>query len=678
MAELLLELLSEEIPARMQKSAAETLAALVSTALEPLGPRLEIFWGPRRIALAGTLADRVAATDRVERGPRVSAPQAALAGFLRKHDATQDQLSEEGDYWALRLATPARPAAASIAEAMPSLLWRFPWPKSMRWGEGSNFTWVRPLKRILCLLDGIVVPFDLRRGDDDGHGLASANLTEGHLFMAPKEFSVGSAQEWQEELRRRFVMVRAADRLQALAQMSQHLAPLASPDSPELVRDNELQDEVANLVEWPVPLLGRIDPDFMDLPPEVMQVSMRVNQRYFALKNADGTAAPWFAFVANINASDGGAEIISGNERVLRARFADARHFWDIDRRETLESRLGALGAMTFHQQLGTQRDRANRLERLAGIVAPYVRADPNEARRAGLLAKADLASGMVREFPELQGVMGGYYARPHETSAVADAIAVQYQHPAFAAQPVSIALAVADRLDTIVGFFGIGVKPTGSGDPFALRRAALGIIEYALLPAVPLPLRTLIEAAAEGFVKRAEPEEVYGFILERLRILLREQGERHDVVAAVLAIARRDDLSWLTRRIQDVTQTINGEHGANLMAGYRRAANILRIENAKDGPHDGPVSPELFQNEAEQNLFSRLRELQEVLPFIQDQDGASSMQLLAGLRVPLDCFFDQIRVNVPESALRFNRLRLLGSVVQSMNQVADFSKIEG
>ena len=349
----------------------------------------------------------------------------------------------------------------------------------MRWGGTSNFVWVRPLRRIICLLDGAVVPFDLRDGADDGHGLASGNLTEGHRFHAPGAFAVTGAANWQDNLTARRVLVDAADRKRVIAD---RIAGLAAEKSLTVVDDPGLLDEVAGLVEWPVPHLGRIADEHMDLPPEVMQVSMRVNQRYFALRTADGAAAPWFAFVANIQAEDNGAAIIAGNERVLRARFADARHFWDLDRKTRLETRVPALDNVTFQAKLGTQGDRVRRLTELAATIAPLVGADPAQAARAAELAKADLVSGMVGEFPELQGVMGRYYAlHDGEAPEVADAIRDHYAprgpaEPAPSA-PVSIAVALADKLDQLAGFFAIGEKPTGSGDPYALRRAALGVI---------------------------------------------------------------------------------------------------------------------------------------------------------------------------------------------------------
>ncbi len=390
MPELFLELFSEEIPARVQRGAVAELERALTSAIGAVNPQNVATWfGPRRIALRADVAAEVAASSTTERGPRASAPEQALTGFLRKHNASREQLRQEGDYWVLEKTAAAVSASELIAGAIPALLRRFPWPKSMRWGGSSGFVWVRPLRRIVCLLDGAVVPFDLRDGADDGHGLASGNLTEGHRFHAPGAFAVSSAADWREKLTAHRVLVDAEDRKRAIAE---RIAGLAAEKSLTVVDDPGLLEEVAGLVEWPVPHLGRIADEHMDLPPEVMQVSMRVNQRYFALRTADGAAAPWFAFVANVQAEDGGAAIIAGNERVLRARFSDARHFWDLDRKARLESRVPALDKVTFQAKLGTQGDRVRRLTVLAAAIAPLVGADSARAARAAALGQADRA----------------------------------------------------------------------------------------------------------------------------------------------------------------------------------------------------------------------------------------------------------------------------------------------
>ncbi len=720
-----LELFSEEIPARMQARAAEDLARLLTEALAPVSPSaIRTFFGPRRIALAATVTAGVEATSTTERGPRATAPEQALAGFLRKHGASREQLRQEGDFWVLDKAAAAVSAASLIAEAVPAVLRRFPWPKSMRWGGSSGFIWVRPLRRIVCLLDGAVVPFSLADGADDGHGLASSNLTEGHRFHAPGAFAVSSAADWQAQLAERHVLVDAADRKRVIAA---GVAELAAAQGCTVVDDPGLVDEVAGLVERPVPLLGRIADEHMDLPSEVMQVSMRVNQRYFALRTPDNKAAPWFAFVSNIAAEDGGALIVAGNERVLRARFSDARHFWDLDRKMRLESRVPSLDHVTFQAKLGTQGERVTRLKRLASIIAPHVGAPAAMAERAAELAKADLVSGMVGEFPELQGVMGSYYAlHDGEPAEVATAIREHYAprgpNEVAPSAPVSIAVALADKLDQLVGFFAIGEKPTGAGDPYALRRAALGIIRIIRENHLRVGLLTLINAAGEGFhhpgVHPVPPTEILEFLAERLRVQLRAEGARHDVLTAVFATGSDDDIVRLLARASAVAGLLGTDDGTNLLTAYKRAANILRIEDRKDGPratlplpsregaggrgqppetvrqHPSPQPPPsggggegvswshddaaLLREPAEIALDQALAGLHHLDQQLASEDYAGAMAGMAGLRAPLDAFFKDVTVNAPEPELRRNRLRLLHRVRATMDRVADFSRIEG
>jgi len=683
-----LELFSEEIPARMQRDASIALERLVHEHLGPLMPTsVKTFYGPRRIALAAEVSDGVAAASTTERGPRASAPEQAITGFLRKHNAAREQLRQEGDYWVLEKSAAAVPAAALIAEAVPALLWRFPWPKSMRWGGSSHFTWVRPLRRITCLLNGAVVPFDLRDGTDDGHGLASSNLTEGHRFHAPDAFAVTGCDDWAARLKERLVLVNAADRKRAIAD---GITRLAAAKSLTVVDDPGLIDEVAGLVEHPVPLLGRIAAEHMDLPPEVMQVSMRVNQRYFALRSADGKAASWFGFVSNIEAADGGATIVAGNERVLRARFADARHFWDLDRKARLEGRVPLLEHVTFHAKLGSQGERVTRLMRLAEIIAPHVGCGEALAERAAELAKADLVTGMVGEFPELQGVMGRYYAlHDNEDPLVADAIRDHYapkgQSDDVPTAPVSIAVALADKLDQLVGFFAIGEKPTGSGDPYALRRAALGIIRIIRenkLRQLRLSMKPLIQAAGTGFHHRGvtpvPAEEILEFLADRLRVQLRTEGARHDVLSAVFAAGSDDDIARLLARTDAVAALLAGPDGADLLTAYRRAANILRIESRKDGPHEAPLDEGLLHEGPEIDLHRVLVSMSDVGDLLAKEDYGTAMIRMARLRQPLDEFFREVTVNAPEPELRRNRLRLLNRVRATMDRVADFSRIEG
>jgi glycyl-tRNA synthetase beta chain len=627
------------------------------------------------------VAGAVPASRSSERGPRRSAPEQALAGFLRKHAATRDDLREEGDFWVLDKIVPGIDAAALVAAAVPAVLRKFPWPKSMRWGGSSGFTWVRPLRRITCLLDGAVVAFDLRDGEDDGHGLASGDLTEGHRFLSPGAFAVTGCADWALKLAARHVIVNAAERRAAI---DAGLKSLAAAEGLTIVEDAGLLDEVTGLVEWPVPYLGRIDEAYMDLPAEVMQVSMRVNQRYFAVCDAAGKAAARFAFIANIPPTDGGAAMVAGNERVLRARFADARHFWDLDRKSTLESRVAALDKVTFHAKLGSQGDRVRRLVRLAGVLAAFTGADRAQAERAALLAKADLTTGLVGEFPEVQGIMGGYYARHDgEDPVVADAIADHYAPKgpgdAVPRNPVGLAAAMADKLDQLAGFFAIGEKPTGSGDPYALRRAALGVIRIIRERGLRLPLRALIAAAGAGQPTDLDVEDVLGFLIERLRVQLRTEGARYDVLNAVLGTALDDDLTRLLARTGAVAAMLATEDGANLLAGYKRAANILRIEEKKDGPHDRAVDTALLEAAEEIALAAALdRAEPAVTQRLESEEFGPAMAEFAALRPQLDAFFTGVTVNDPRAAIRLNRLALLARVRAVMGRVADFARIEG
>ncbi|GAB3591816.1 glycine--tRNA ligase subunit beta [Acetobacter peroxydans] len=685
MPELLIELFSEEIPARMQQQAGEALLNALADALAPLAPSdLRAYTGPRRIAATLTVAAQVPGRLVSERGPREGAPDKALDGFTRKYNVTRDALVLRDGFWLFERDEPAVDAATQIAAVLPDLLRRFPWPKSMRWGQGSSFTWVRPLRRILCLLDGAVVPFSLAQGQDNGHGLHSANLTEGHRFMAPDTIPVSSAAQWKDSLQQSRVMVDAQDRREALAT---GLNQLATAEGLRIVPDTGLVDEVAGLVEWPVPMLGRIDEQFMELPPEVMQVSMRVNQRYFALRDADGAAAPRFAFVANIIPADDGALIVAGNERVLRARFADARHFWDLDRKHSLASRLPALDNVTFHAKLGSLGDRARRITRLAGLLAGMTGAPVEACERAALLCKTDLTTGMVGEFPELQGVMGGYYARHDgEADSVAQAISEHYTPKGpgdtVPTAPVSVVVGLADRIDMLCAFFAAGEKPSGSGDPFGLRRAALGIIRLIRENTLRLDLVRLFTFAAEALPAslRDAPDLdlLPQFIAERLRVQLRAEGARHDCLAAISVDNSDTDIVRLLARASALQAMLETEDGQNLLTATRRAANILRIEDKKDGPHEGTPDAALFEQPEEQALFSALEKVEPAVEAaFAGELFTDAMREAASLRQPLDSFFEQVTVNAPEPALRLNRLKLLSRLVRMMRLIADFSQIE-
>jgi len=742
MPELLLELLCEEIPARMQARAAEDLARLLGEALKPHGLALEAprtLHGPRRIALIAGLPAATPATEREEKGPRLGAPEAALAGFARKFALPDDAVAamraatgpgdaavyetealtilarpeKSGASFLLRLANPARPSAELLAAAVPALIRRFPWPKSMRWGT-SDLAWVRPLQRILCLLDGVPVPFALAEGEDDAHGLVSGTLTEGHRIQSPGAFAVASAAEYEAGLRARSVIPEAAERERLI---EAGIAALAAAEGLEVVPDRGLLSEVAGLVEWPVPLLGRIDAAFMDLPPELMRTTMRVNQRYFALRHPDGKAAARFALVANIDATDGGTAIVGGNERVLRARLSDARFFWDLDRKQPLDSFLPKLDSVVFHAKLGTQGDRVRRLERLARHLAPMVGADPALAARAAHLAKADLASGMVGEFPELQGVMGRYYAAG-EDPRVAEAIGAHYRPlgpgDAVPSEPVAVAVALADKLDQLAGFFAADERPTGSGDPYALRRAALGVIRLIRENHLRLPLADAVAEAFFGYPMAqgvsASPEfgmavaaermnagwkppagsnhppmvaafagGVIEFLAERVRVQMRADGLRHDLVAAAFGTSGDDDLNRLLARADALRDFLSTGEGTDLLAAYRRAANILRIEEKKDGrPHAPAIDPALLAAPEEKALAAALEAARPAVGgALAREDFAGAMAALAPLRAPVDAFFDRVTVNDPDPALRANRLGLLALLRAAMDEVADIARIE-
>ena len=527
--------------------------------------------------------------------------------------------------------------------------------------------------------------------DDDGHGLVASDLTEGHRTLSGGAIAVTGIGHWIATLAERHVIVDTAERRRRIAA---GLADAAAVAELSLVPDDALLDEVAGLVEWPVPLLGRIDDRHMDLPPEVMQVSMRVNQRFFALRDADGRAAARFAFVANILPADGGALIIAGNQRVLAARFSDARHFWDIDRRTRLIDRLPALDGVTFHARLGTQGERARRLQALSARLAGLLGADPEHAARAALLAKCDLTTGMVGEFPELQGVMGGYYARHDgEPPAVADAVAAHYgprgPGDAVPVGAVSVAVALADKLDTLAGFFAIGERPGGSGDPYALRRAALGAIRIVRERRLRLDLVASLAAAVAGYPAATRDDAappalvaaLGGFIAERLRVQLRAEGARHDVLSAVTAVADKDtlDLVALLDRTDAVAALLGTDDGRNLLAAARRAANILRIEERKDGPHDRSPEPDLFEQDEERALAAALGDASGTIGTAMEREHHHvAMAAMARLREPLDRFFDRVTVNAEAPALRRNRLALLAAIRHTLTRVADFSLIKG
>ncbi|KQY70201.1 MULTISPECIES: glycine--tRNA ligase subunit beta [unclassified Brevundimonas] len=765
MAQLLLELFSEEIPARMQQGAARDLERMAAERLKAAGltyEALTTFAGPRRLTLV--VEGLPAATpDREEelKGPRTSAPEQALDGFLRKTGLTKDQLSERDGVWFAVLSQKGRATTVLIPEMVDGIVRGFPWPKSMRWGSGT-LRWIRPLKRITALFDGHVVPFEI-------DGIQSGDLTEGHRFLGcGRPFAVRDFADYRAKLESDFVLLDVVDRKLRILEGAQ---AACAARGLALVDDDGLLDEVAGLAEWPTPILGDMDPQFLTLPPEVIRLSMKVHQKYFAVRDpATHGLAPHFVVVANVEATDGGKALSAGNSRVLSARLDDARFFWDEDLKTGFDAWLKKLEGVTFHARLGKLSDRVDRIAALARGIAPLIGADPDQADQAARLAKADLSSGMVGEFPELQGVMGGYYARAFDhPDVVADAVRDHYkpQGPADSVPtaPLTVAVALAEKLDTLVGFFAIDEKPTGSKDPYALRRAALGVIRLILENGIRVELTDLyrnslpwivfwgaeaslskgdeksstsiptkfvndsvlknvlhdlqkhgrltpsIEAELvedfrkqneavkshvlglwkhldDGFAlrigkQRTTPDEILSgwltFFADRLKVLLRDQGKRHDLVDAVFALGD-DDLVRIVRRVEALDAFLATEDGANLLAGYKRASNILKAEEKKGPLPEGMVNTGLpNQPEAETTLaFAVAAASTAVDAALETEDFAAAMTALSRLRAPVDAFFDTVMVNSDVAAERDNRLKLLGQVRAVMGRVADFGQIAG
>ncbi len=689
MAQLLLELFSEEIPARMQRRAVEDLKRLADEALTAASlahQPVHVFATPRRLALlVDGLPDSQPDVTEEKRGPRTDAPEKALEGFLNANGVTLDQCEKrtvgKGEFWFVTIGRKGRRTADVLSEILPDVIRRLPWQKSMRWGEGS-FRWVRPLQRILCVLDGDKVALVV------GDGVPCGNTTSGHRFMAPQPFEVGFFDDYEKTLQRNKVVVKAAARR---ALIEQKASELANSKKLELKRDAGLLAEVAGLVEWPVVLMGQIDNQFMALPDEVLSTSMRSHQKYFSVVFPDGKLAPYFVVVANMEAADGGAAIVAGNERVLRARLSDAKFFWDQDRRQTLESRVPALAQMVFHEKLGTLEDKVARIASLAAEISQWVPdADRDRVRSAATLCKADLTTGMVGEFAELQGIMGRYYALGEgEKPDVADAIAEHYSpagpDDACPTKPVSVAVALADKLDTLVGFFGIDEKPTGSRDPFALRRAALGIIRIVLENSLRLPLQEAFAQADRLYRQKswrngAVAVPLLDFFADRLKVHLRGKGIRHDLISAVFALGGEDDLVRLVRRAEALQAFLQTPDGENLLAAYRRATNIVTIEEKKDSrSYASKVRHDLLSQTEEKNLYEILSASSNAAAAaIKQENFTGAMAAMATLRGPVDAFFDNVTVNCDDSALRENRLNLLSRFRATLGEIADFSQIEG
>ena len=790
MPQLLLEIFSEEIPARMQQGAARDLERMASERLKAAGltwDALTTWAGPRRLTLV-IEGLPTATPDREEevKGPKTSAPDQALEGFLRKTGLTKEQLVErDGVYFAV-LSQKGRQTTEVIAETVDAVIRAFPWPKSMRWGD-ATLRWVRPIKRILCLFDGAVVPFTIADGSPDlggrVQGIESGDVTEGHRFMGIKRpLKIRDFADYRKQLADNYVLLDVADRKLRILEAAKKVC---ADRGLALVDDDGLLDEVAGLAEWPTPILGDMDSQFLDLPPEVVQLSMKTHQKYFAVRDPSKHGlAPHFVVVANVEASDGGQALAAGNSRVLSARLNDARFFWDEDLKTGFDAWNKKLAGVTFHAKLGTLAERVDRIAALAREIAPLVGADPNEAEQAARLSKADLASGMVGEFPELQGIMGGYYVdalaqepfpldggragmgvtapevggdisvptgvTPNPSpspikgegspSGIAAAVRDHYKpqgpNDTVPTAPLTVAVALADKLDTLVGFFAIDEKPTGSKDPFALRRAALGVIRLVLENEVRISVErtaihagrrlmaqllnsaeaevsgrldflrstgdlssdgllqqlTALSAKAAGMlgvqtVDEAPPVEwelqrssgLMAFFADRLKVLLRDQGKRHDLVDAVFALGD-DDLVRIVRRVEALDAFLATDDGANLLAGYKRASNILKAEEKKGPLPEGMVQTGLPNQPPEETAlaFAAAAAATAVDAALEAEDFAAAMTALAALRAPVDAFFTAVMVNSDVVEERENRLKLLGQVRSVMGRVADFGQIAG
>ena len=682
MAELLFELLSEEIPARMQAKAAGDLKRLVTDALKEA--RLEFdnakaFVTPRRLALVIDDLPAVQPDITIERkGPKVDAPEKAIQGFLRSAGVTLDQCVEretpKGNVWFAVSEEKGRATAKVLEELIPAALEKLSWAKSMRWGAGRA-RWVRPIHSMLCLLDGAVVPAIF-------HDCTAAATTRGHRVLAGDEFDVTDFTDYRDKLRAAFVMLDSAERQQVIRDGARRLA---EAEGIAVKPDDALVAENAGLVEWPAPLMGRIDAEFMNVPGEVLSSAMRKHQKYFSLEDQAGNLAPYFVMVANMETADAGVAITAGNERVLRARLSDAKFFWDQDRRHTLSSRTPALKNIVFHAKLGTLDEKTDRVQALAVELCQYIPdAGRDRVRSAARLSKADLTCEMVGEFPDLQGVMGRYYALADgESAEVADAIAEHYSpagpNDSCPSAPVSVVVALADKIDTLVGFWLIDEKPTGSKDPYALRRAALGVIRLILENELRLPLSAVFSAAAQA-EGDATAADLLNFFADRLKVHLREKGVRHDLVSAVFALGGEDDLVRLMRRVEALGEFLGSEDGVHLLTAYKRAANILRIEEKKDGVSyaDRPAAA-LFAEAQESALYDAIEDVNERSAGALEREAyEEAMAVMSNLRRPVDEFFDHVTVNAEDAALRKNRLNLLSEIRDSLDRIADFSKIEG
>ncbi|PRY25029.1 glycyl-tRNA synthetase beta chain [Aliiruegeria haliotis] len=742
MPDLLIELFSEEIPARMQTRAGADLKKLVTDGLVEAGltyGSAQAFTTPRRLALTveGLSAESPTVTEE-RKGPRVDAPEKALAGFLRATELSKEQLEaredKKGKVWFAQITRAGRPAAEIVAEVLDATIRDFPWPKSMRWGAG-NLRWVRPLHSIVCLLSdeggASVVPLDV-------DGIAAGDVVRGHRFLAPEPFTVTGFDDYVAKLKRAHVVLDPAERADTIWHDATNMA---FAQGLEVVEDKGLLAEVAGLVECPVVLMGDIAEDFLGLPPEVLKTSMKEHQKFFSVRNPKTGRIEKFVTVANMVTEDGGATILAGNQKVLYARLSDAKFFWENDLRVARAGMgpwLESLDNVTFHNKLGSQKARIDRIAALAKEIAPLVGADPEEAERAAQVAKADLSSEMVYEFPELQGTMGRYYAEAAGLSPAIAAAAEEHYSPLGPSDdvptaPVSVAVALADKLDTLTGFWAIDEKPTGSKDPFALRRAALGVIRLLLvnklrgslapqiwshfapvmgamtsiadttplaelaeeaksvelldqvLPALEAEFDKRIAATKEALpnlrqVAAFRTEDLVGFIHDRLKVHLRDEGIRHDVIDACLAMPGNDDLVLLVKRAEALSDFLKTEEGENLLQGFKRANNILTQAEEADGvSYEYGPDVKFAETDEERALFAALDAAEGAISSaIEAEDFASAMASMASLRAPIDAFFEAVQVNTDNQIVRRNRLNLLHRIREICLKAADLTRIEG
>ena len=722
MPELLLELFSEEIPARMQGRAAEDLRRLVTEGLKAQGleaGEAKAFATPRRLTLVveGVPAKSPDLSEE-RKGPRVNAPEQAIAGFVKSaglrsiKDATVVKDEKKGDFYVVKVERRGRAAKEIVAEVVPAVAAKFPWPKSMRWGSGKT-TWVRPLHSIVCLLDGKVVRFEIE-------DVESGKETRGHRFHGNEPFDVSDAADYAKGLKKHKVILDASERAALIGEQARELA---KEHKLALVEDEALLAENAGLTEWPTVLMGTFDEAFLAVPAECLMLSMKQHQKCFSLKHPrSGKLANKFLLVSNLVARDGGKQIVAGNEKVIRARLSDAKFFWEQDLKKPLDEMAAALAGITFHEKLGSQKERVERIAELAFQIAGSVDAVPEDARRAAQLAKADLVSGMVGEFPELQGLMGRTYAeaggiKPEIARAIelhykprgpTDTVPLELQGDA-----VAIAVALADKLDTLVGFWAIGEKPTGSGDPYQLRRAALGVIRIVLENDLRLPLLKVINAhvdaaripsplvgegkgggdsrtSAVGLPPTPNPSpqgggetvgaDLLSFFADRLKVHLREKGARHDLIDAVFALGGQDDLALIVKRVEALGEFLKTDDGANLLIGVKRAVGIVRDEEKNDKrSYAGSYDLDKLTEKEELALAAAIESVkQDTTAAINVENFAGAMRALAELRAPVDAFFDKVTVNAPDPAVRANRLALLSEIRAATLTVADFSKIAG